>query len=120
MSVQAKAMLVADAVRGIGLDIAEQLAPDSEELVLVCIQVDKFAAACEEAEPFGRHATSFIANVSRRDAPYAVVDHAEDALHGLDLPLRNFGVALSSSDTNHTIGQSILTGADTIHLPLIS
>lgn len=93
MSVQEKVILVTGAGQGIGRGIALRLARDGADLALVDIQADTVAAVRREVESLGRKATTFVADVSQRDAVYAAIDHAEEALGGFDVIVNNAGVA---------------------------
>ena len=93
MSVQGKVILVTGAGQGIGRGIALRLAKDGANLALVDIKSDALIAVREEVESLGRKATTFVADVSRRDQVHAAVDHAEDALGGFDVIVNNAGIA---------------------------
>lgn len=93
MSVQGKVILVTGAGQGIGRGIALRLAQDGADLALVDIKADTVAAVRQEVESLGRKATTFVADVSQRDAVYAAIDHAEDALGGFDVIVNNAGIA---------------------------
>lgn len=93
MSVQGKVILVTGAGQGIGRGIALRLAQDGADLALVDIKADTVAAVRQEVETLGRKATTFVADVSQRDAVYAAIDHAEDALDGFDVIVNNAGIA---------------------------
>lgn len=93
MSVQGKVILVTGAGQGIGRGIALRLAQDGADLALVDIKADTVAAVRQEVETLGRKATTFVADVSQRDAVYAAIDHAEDALGGFDVIVNNAGIA---------------------------
>jgi meso-butanediol dehydrogenase/(S,S)-butanediol dehydrogenase/diacetyl reductase len=54
---------------------------------------DKTTAVAEEIRALGRRATTFKADVSRRDDVYAAIDHAEKDLGGFDIMINNAGIA---------------------------
>lgn len=93
MSLNGKVVLVTGAGQGIGRGIALRLARDGADIALVDVKADKIAAVAKEVEALGRKATTFTADVSKRDEVYAAVDHAEKALGGFDVIINNAGIA---------------------------
>ena len=93
MSVQNKSILITGASQGIGRGIALRLAKDGANLALVDIKADKLENVRKEVEALGAKATTFIADVSKRDEIYAAIDHAEVALGGFDVMINNAGIA---------------------------
>jgi meso-butanediol dehydrogenase/(S,S)-butanediol dehydrogenase/diacetyl reductase len=93
MSVQGKKILVTGAAQGIGRGIALRLARDGADIALVDVKADKLAAVQAEVQALGRKASTFVADVSQRDAVYAAVDHAEQTLGGFDVIVNNAGIA---------------------------
>ncbi|GGF69290.1 diacetyl reductase [Azorhizobium oxalatiphilum] len=93
MSVKGKAVLVTGASQGIGKGIALRLAKDGANVALVDIKEDKLAGVKAEVEAFGVKATTFVADVSKRDQVYAAVEHTEKALGGFDVIVNNAGIA---------------------------
>ncbi|MCS4505535.1 Diacetyl reductase [(S)-acetoin forming] [wastewater metagenome] len=93
MSVEGKVALVTGAAQGIGLGIAKRLAKDGFSIALVDLKEDKLAGAAREVEALGAKTTTFAADVGDRDAVYAAVDHAEEALGGFDVMVNNAGIA---------------------------
>lgn len=93
MSVEGKVALVTGAAQGIGLGIARRLAKDGFSVALVDLNEDKLAGAAREVEALGAKTTTFAADVGDRDAVYAAVDHAEEALGGFDVMVNNAGIA---------------------------
>jgi meso-butanediol dehydrogenase/(S,S)-butanediol dehydrogenase/diacetyl reductase len=59
----------------------------------VDLQADKLAAVQGEIAAAGGTASTFEADVSRRDEVYAAIDHAEQALGGFDVMVNNAGIA---------------------------
>jgi meso-butanediol dehydrogenase/(S,S)-butanediol dehydrogenase/diacetyl reductase len=94
MSIHGKAALVTGAGQGIGRAIALRLANDGADIALVDLNDGKTREVADEVKAAGRKATTFQADVSRRDDVYAAVDHAEKALGGLDIMVNNAGIAL--------------------------
>ena len=94
MSIHGKVALVTGAGQGIGRAIALRLANDGADIALVDVNDEKMRAVADEVKAGGRKATTFKADVSRRDDVRAAVDHAEKALGGFDIIVNNAGIAL--------------------------
>lgn len=94
MSLQGKVALVTGAGRGIGRGIALRLAQDGADIALVDVTADDIAAVAGEVTAIGSKATTFVADVSDRDAVFAAVEHAHSALGGFDIMVNNAGIAL--------------------------
>ncbi len=90
MPIDGKVALVTGGARGIGLGIARRLAEDGAAVALVDVLEDRLAAAAAEID--GR-VTTFAADVTRRDAVAAAIDHAEAELGGFDIMVNNAGIA---------------------------
>ncbi|EID14470.1 acetoin(diacetyl) reductase [Mycolicibacterium phlei RIVM601174] len=86
--------LVTGAGRGIGRGIALRLAQDGADIALVDVTADDIAAVAGEVTAVGSKATTFVADVSDRDAVFAAVEHAHSALGGFDIMVNNAGIAL--------------------------
>jgi len=93
MTVKGKAILVTGASQGIGRGIALRLARDGANLALVDIKADKLEGVAKEVEALGVKATTFVADISKRDEVYAAIDHAETQLGGFDVIVNNAGIA---------------------------
>jgi meso-butanediol dehydrogenase/(S,S)-butanediol dehydrogenase/diacetyl reductase len=93
MSVKGKTILVTGASQGIGRGIALRLARDGANIALVDIKADKLDSVRKEVEALGVRATTFRADVSKRDEVYAAIDHAEKELGGFDAIVNNAGIA---------------------------
>ncbi|MBJ3776898.1 acetoin reductase [Acuticoccus mangrovi] len=93
MALNGKTALVTGASQGIGRGIALRLAKDGANVALVDIKADKLETVRGEAEALGVKATTFVADVSKRDEVHAAVDHAETALGGFDVMVNNAGIA---------------------------
>ena len=93
MSNTAKVALVTGAAQGIGRGIALRLAKDGFDIALVDLKADKLEAVKKEVEALGRKASTFSADVSKREDVYAAIDHAEKALGGFDVIVNNAGIA---------------------------
>jgi meso-butanediol dehydrogenase/(S,S)-butanediol dehydrogenase/diacetyl reductase len=91
---QGKVALVTGAGRGIGRGIALELARNGADLALVDVVVDSINTVADEVAEIGSKATTFVADVSDRDAVFAAVDHAASTLGGLDVMVNNAGIAL--------------------------
>ncbi|MFK0684749.1 acetoin reductase [Ochrobactrum sp. BD67] len=93
MSANGKVALVTGAAQGIGRGIALRLAKDGFDIALVDLKADKLDAVQKEVEALGRKASTFSADVSKRDDVYAAIDHAEKTLGGFDVIVNNAGIA---------------------------
>ena len=93
MSNTAKVALVTGAAQGIGRGIALRLAKDGFDIALVDLKADKLEAVKKEVEALGRKASTFSADVSKREDVYAAIDHAEKALGGFNVIVNNAGIA---------------------------
>jgi meso-butanediol dehydrogenase/(S,S)-butanediol dehydrogenase/diacetyl reductase len=94
MTLQGKVALVTGAGRGIGRGIALRLAREGADIALVDVVPDSITAVADEVTEIGTKATTFVADVSDRDAVYAAVEHAATALGGFDVMVNNAGIAL--------------------------
>ncbi|KIH76865.1 meso-butanediol dehydrogenase / (S,S)-butanediol dehydrogenase / diacetyl reductase [Geoalkalibacter ferrihydriticus] len=93
MSIDGKVALVTGAGQGIGRAIALRLARDGADIAIVDINDEKMQAVVAEVRAMGRKATTFKADVSKRDDVYAAIDHTEKELGGFDIIVNNAGIA---------------------------
>lgn len=93
MSINGKVALITGAGQGIGRAIALRLANDGADIAVVDMKEDKTKAVADEVRKIGRKATTFKADVSKRDDVYAAIDHAEKELGGFDIMVNNAGIA---------------------------
>ena len=93
MSISGKVALITGAAQGIGRGIALRLAKDGADIALVDIKQDKLNEVAREVQALGRKATTFVADISKREQVYAAVDHAEKTLGGFDIMVNNAGIA---------------------------
>jgi meso-butanediol dehydrogenase / (S,S)-butanediol dehydrogenase / diacetyl reductase len=93
MAINGKVALITGAGQGIGRAIALRLANDGADIAIVDMKQERMDAVAEEVKKIGRAATTFKADVTRRDELYAAVDHAEKALGGFDIMVNNAGIA---------------------------
>jgi meso-butanediol dehydrogenase/(S,S)-butanediol dehydrogenase/diacetyl reductase len=89
-----KVALVTGAGRGIGRGIALELARQGADVALVDVSEGGLAEVAAEVTETGSKATTFVADVSDRDAVFAAVEHAASALGGFDVMVNNAGIAL--------------------------
>jgi meso-butanediol dehydrogenase/(S,S)-butanediol dehydrogenase/diacetyl reductase len=85
--------LVTGAGQGIGRAIALRLAKDGADIAIVDMNEAKMRDVAGEVCELGRKATTFKADVSKRDEVYAAIDHAEKTLGGFDIMVNNAGIA---------------------------
>ena len=93
MSIDGKVILVTGAGQGIGRAIALRLAQDGGHIAVVDINDSNTGAVAKEVRGIGRKATTFKADVTKREDVYAAVDHAEKELGGFDIMVNNAGIA---------------------------
>ena len=93
MSIDGKVILVTGAGQGIGRAIALRLAQDGGHIAVVDINDSNTGAVAKEVRGIGRKATTFKADVTKREDVYAAVDHTEQELGGFDIMINNAGIA---------------------------
>ncbi|MDX9912814.1 MAG: acetoin reductase [Phycisphaerales bacterium] len=93
MSISGKIALVTGAGQGIGRAIALRLAADGANVAIVDVKSDKMEQVADEVRKAGRKATTFKADVTKREDVFAAVDHAEKELGGFDIMVNNAGIA---------------------------
>ena len=93
MTIEGKVALVTGAGQGIGRAIALRLARDGADVAIVDVNDAKMNAVADEVRKVGRKATTFKADVTRREDVFAAVEHAEKELGGFDIMVNNAGIA---------------------------
>jgi len=91
--IDGKVVLITGAGQGIGRAIALRLAKDGANVAIVDVNADKMQTVADEVRKIGRKATTFKADVTKRDEVQAAVDHAEKQLGGFDVIVNNAGIA---------------------------
>jgi meso-butanediol dehydrogenase/(S,S)-butanediol dehydrogenase/diacetyl reductase len=91
--IEGKVALVTGAGQGIGRAIALRLANDGADIAVVDMNEAKMNDVAAEVRDLGRKATTFKADISKRDDVYAAIDHAEKQLGGFDIMVNNAGIA---------------------------
>ncbi|MDO8863631.1 acetoin reductase [Haliea sp. E1-2-M8] len=115
MSIVGKVALITGAGQGIGRGIALRLASDGAEIGIVDINDEKTKAVADEVRALGRKATTFKADVTKRDEVYAAIDHVEQELGGFDIMVNNAGVASIQSIAEITLEQVEKTFKVNVH-----
>ena len=93
MSIEDKVVLTTGAGQGIGRGIALRLAADGAGIAIIDLNEAKMAKIADEVRRIGRKATTFVADVTKRDEVYAAVEHTESALDGFDVMINTAGIA---------------------------
>lgn len=93
MGIEGKVALVTGGAQGIGLGIAKRLAADGAAIALVDLDQSKLDKAAAELAETGVKVTTFIADVSSREAQAAAIEHTESELGGFDIMINNAGIA---------------------------
>lgn len=87
-----KVALITGAGQGIGRAIALRLASDGADIAIVDLNQDKMDEVAAHVRDFGRKASTFKADVSKREQVHAAVEHAEKTLGGFDIMVNNAGI----------------------------
>src|SRR5581483_3565982 len=93
MTSNGRVILVTGAGQGIGRAIALRLARDGAHIAVVDLNDEKIGAVAAEVRKIGRKATTFKADVGKRDDVRAAIEHAEKELGGFDVMVNNAGIA---------------------------
>lgn len=93
MKIDGKVVCITGAGQGIGRAIALRLANDGAHIAIVDVDDEQSGAVANEVKKLGRKATSFKADVTRRDDVYAAIEHTEKTLGGFDVMINNAGIA---------------------------
>jgi meso-butanediol dehydrogenase/(S,S)-butanediol dehydrogenase/diacetyl reductase len=105
MRINGKVALVTGAGQGIGRAIALRLANDGADIAIVDMKQETMHAVAEEVRKIGRKATTFKADVTRREDVYAAVDHAERELGSFDIIVNNAGISQTQPLADVTPGE---------------
>jgi meso-butanediol dehydrogenase/(S,S)-butanediol dehydrogenase/diacetyl reductase len=90
---EGKVALITGSGQGIGRAIALRLAQDGANIAIVDMNEAKMNDVAAGVRDLGRKATTFKADISKRDDVYAAIDHAEKHLGGFDIMINNAGIA---------------------------
>lgn len=93
MTIDGNVVLVTGAGQGIGRAIALRLAKDGAHIAVVDVNDATTGEVADEVKKLGRKATTFKADVTKRDDVYAAIEHAEKTLGGFDVMINNAGIA---------------------------
>ncbi|MFO7550899.1 MAG: acetoin reductase [Haliea sp.] len=115
MSLNGKVALITGAGQGIGRGIALRLARDGADIAIVDINDEKTKAVADEVRALGRKATTFKADVTKRDEVYAAIDHVEQELGGFDIMVNNAGIASIQSIAEITLEEVEKTFKVNVH-----
>jgi meso-butanediol dehydrogenase/(S,S)-butanediol dehydrogenase/diacetyl reductase len=85
--------LVTGGGQGIGRGIALRLARDGHDIALVDVNEANMQSVAAEIRGIGRKETTFVADVSDRNAVFAAVNHVHETLGDLDVMINNAGIA---------------------------
>ena len=85
--------LITGGGQGIGRGVALRLAKDGHDVALVDVNMESVESVAAEIREIGRKSTTFVADVSDRDAVFEAVDHTHDSLGGFDVMINNAGIA---------------------------
>src|SRR5690625_6195492 len=88
-----KVALVTVSGRCICRVIALRLASEWADVTVVDLNDENTKAVAEEIRALGRKATTFQADVSKRDDVFSAVDHTEQELGNLHIMVNNAGIA---------------------------
>ena len=92
-TINGKLAIVTGAASGIGRATALSLAKRGARLIVTDVNRDGLAETASQIEALGGSATTFILDVSDRDAIYAFAQEVESAHGGADIVINNAGVA---------------------------
>lgn len=90
---QGRTAIVTGAGRGIGRGIAIRLAQDGADVVINDINSSDVDSVVKEVQSFGRKSLGIVADVTKADEVYAMVDEVVDEFGQLDVMVANVGIA---------------------------
>lgn len=90
---QGRTAIVTGAGRGIGRGIAIRLAQDGADVVVNDINASDVDSVVKEIQGFGRKSLGIVADVTKADEVYEMVDEVVDEFGQLDVMVANVGMA---------------------------
>jgi len=93
MKLQGKVALVTGAGRGIGRGIALRLAQDGADVVVNDVNLENVNKVAEEIKLLGRKSLAIVADVSKGNEVYGMVDQVVAEFGKIDIMVANAGIA---------------------------
>lgn len=93
MKLQGKVALVTGAGRGIGRGIALRLAQDGADVVVNDVNLENLNKVAEEIKLLGRKSLAIVADVSKGNEVYGMVDQVVAEFGKIDIMVANAGIA---------------------------
>lgn len=101
-AVNGKRILITGASSGVGLAMAQQLAPTGARLILVARSEDKLIEAQNEVARRGGHAEIYTCDLSKDEDTLALTESVNQDLGGVDILINNAGRSIRRPVTEST------------------